>query len=165
MGTQWTMGVHRQHHQRVDMASKKELSPAQTDALLRLDVLTQQDLERLITAAYRIRGYDVRTVKSADQHEVADLLLTKDAQRLLLQCKYWKTRKVGEMPVRELYGSMAAQSATGGVMVSSGVFSLEATRFANFAGIELLDASKLRVLLQRGGSAEGDSPQARTVAG
>jgi restriction system protein len=146
------------------MASKKELSPAATDALLKLDVLTQQDLERLITASYRIRGYDVRAVKGLDRHEPDDLLLTRDAQRLLLQCKYWKTRKVGEMPVRELYGSMAAQSATAGVIVSSGTFSLEASRFANFAGIELLDAAKLRGLLQRKG-AEDHSPPARTMAG
>jgi restriction system protein len=146
------------------MAFRKELSPVETDALLRLDVLNQEDLERLLTAAYRVRGFDVRALKRADQREAADLLLTRDAQRLLLQCRYWKARKVGEMPVRELYGSMAAQSATGGSIVSAGVFSLEATRFANFAAIELLDAAKLRALLQRKG-AESHSPRARTMAG
>jgi restriction system protein len=146
------------------MALRKELSPVETEALLRLDVLNQEDLQRLITAAYRIRGFEVRAVKGADQREATDLLVSRDAQRLLLQCKYWKARKIGEMPVRELYGSMAAQSATGGVIVSSGVFSLEATRFANFAAIELMDAAKLRALLQRKG-AEGHSPRTRTMAG
>jgi restriction system protein len=145
------------------MAFRKELSPPETDTLLKLDVLTQADLQRLITAAYRVRGYDVRAVKGADPQEGDDLLLTKDAQRLLLQCKYWKARKIGEMPVREMYGSMAGQSATGGIMVSSGAFSLEATRFANFAGIELLDAAKLRALLRRG--TESHSPVARSMAG
>src|SRR5580700_5523609 len=125
------------------MGSKKELTAAATDTLLKLEALSQQDLERLVTGAYRVRGYEVR----AD--DAGDLLLTKLDQRLLLQCKHWKTRKIGEMPVRELYGSMAAHSASGGVMISSGTFTLEATRFANFGGIELLDAVKLKALLHR----------------
>jgi|HubBroStandDraft_6_1064221.scaffolds.fasta_scaffold76221_2 restriction system protein len=131
--------------------------------MLKLEVLTQEDLQRLIAAAYRVRGYDVRAVKGSDHQEGDDLLLTKDAQRLLLQCKYWKARKIGEMPVREMYGSMAGQSATGGVLVSTGVFSLEATRFANFAGIDLMDAAKLRALLRRG--TEGHSRAVSSMAG
>jgi restriction system protein len=141
------------------MGSKKELTAAATDALLKLEELSQQDLERLLTGAYRVRGYDVR----AD--DAGDLLLTKQDQRLLLQCKHWKTRKVGEMPVRELYGSMAAHSASGGVMISSGTFTLEATRFANFAGIELLDTVKLKALLHRKSAADAHSPAARSMAG
>jgi restriction system protein len=141
------------------MGSKKELTAAATEALLKVEALSQQDLERLVTGAYRVRGYDVR----AD--DAGDLLLIKEDQRLLLQCKHWKTRKVGEMPVRELYGSMAAHSATGGLMISCGAFTLEATRFANFGGIELLDAAKLKALLYRNSSAPGHSPAARSMAG
>jgi restriction system protein len=141
------------------MGSKKELTAAATDALLKLDHLSQQDMERLVTGAYRVRGYLVRT------DDAGDLLLTKDDQRLLLQCKHWKTRKVGEMAVRELYGSMAAHSASGGVMISSGAFTLEASRFANFGGIELLDALKLKALLHRPSDAPAHSPAARSMAG
>jgi restriction system protein len=146
------------------MASKKDISPAAADPLLKLDGLTQHDVERLVTAAYRVRGYDVRAVKAIDPSEPDDLLLTREGHRLLLQCKYWKTRKVGEMPVRELYGSMAAHSASSGVMTSSGLFTLEAIRFANFGGIELLDPPKLKALLQRKSAVATHSPQARSVA-
>jgi restriction system protein len=146
------------------MTSKKEISATAADALLKLDTLSQHDLERLVTAAYRVRGYDVRAVKAIDPSEADDLLLTKEGQRLLLQCKYWKTRKVGEMPVRELYGAMAAHSASSGVMTSSGMFTLEATRFANFGGIELLDLPKLKALLQRQSAADAHSRQAPPVA-
>lgn len=147
------------------MSSKKDLSPAATDALLKVDVLSQQDVERLVAAAYRVRGYDVRAVKAGDPSDSTDLLLTKGNHRLLLQTKYWKTRKVGEMPVRELYGAMAGQSATAGVMLCAGVFSLEATRFANFGGIELLDPPKLRALLQRKSTDDTHSAAARSMAG
>jgi restriction system protein len=146
------------------MGSKKVLSASSADALLKLDGLSQQDAERLVAAAYRVRGYDVRAVKNPD-HDAEDLLLTRDGHRLLLQCKYWKTRKIGEMPVRELYGAMAGHSATAGVMLCSGVFTLEATRFANFGGIELLDGPKLRELLLRRPSEDAHSPATRSVAG
>lgn len=146
------------------MASKKDLSAPAGDALLKLDRLSQHDVERLITAAYRVRGYDVRAVKAIDPSQAGDLLLTREGHRLLLQCRYWKSRKVGEMPVRELYGVMAAHCATGGVMTSSGVFTLEATRFASFGGIELLDASRLKALLQRKTEGEAHSRHARSMA-
>ena len=145
------------------MASKKDLS-APARALLKLDALSQQDVARLITAAYRLRGYDVRAVKAIDPSEADDLLLTKQAHRLLLQCNYWKSRKVGEMPVRELYGAMAAHSATNGVMTGSGQFTLEATRFANFGGIELLDPPRLQALLQHGPADDAHSRPARSMA-
>jgi len=147
------------------MGSRKELTAAATDALLKFDGLSQQDVERLVIGAYRARGYDVRPIRVAGEDDEGDLLLTKEAQRMLLQCKHWKTRKVGEMPVRELYGAMAAHSATGGILISSGAFTLEATRFAGFGGIELIDGAKLRALLQRRPAQEGDSTSARSVAG
>jgi restriction system protein len=118
------------------------LSAAAADAMLKLNELTLADLERLVTGAYRARGYEACA-------SGGDWLLTRQSQRLLLQCKHWKTRKVSEMPVRELYGSMAGVSATGGVLISAGSFTLEATRFAGLGGIELLDGPRLLALLQR----------------
>jgi restriction system protein len=125
------------------------LSAAATDAMLNMDALSIADIERLVAGVYRVRGYDVRAIKAADGEVEGDLLMTKQSQRLLLRCKHWKTRKVGEMPMRELFGAMAGHSASGGVLISSGVFTLEATRFAGFGGIELLDGPKLTALLRR----------------
>lgn len=152
-----------------DMGSKKSLNAAATDALLKLDGMSIQEVERLASGAYRVRGYEVRVLSSADSHD-NDLLLTRESQRVLLQCKFWKTRKIGEMPVRELYGVMAAHSATGGVLISSGTFSLEASRFAGLGGIELLDAGKFRQLLgresaQTGQSESGQSGPAHSLVG
>jgi restriction system protein len=140
-----------------------QLSPTATDAMLNIAELSVADVERLAAAAYRARGYDVRAIKAADGEVEGDLLMTKESQRLLLQCKHWKTRKIGEMPVRELYGAMAGHSASGGVLISSGVFSLEATRFAGFGGIELVDGLKLTALLRAPGE-PARTPGARSAA-
>jgi restriction system protein len=147
------------------MGSKNELTATATDALLKFDGLSQQDLERLVTGAYRVRGYDVRPIRSAGEDDEGHLLLSKEAQRILLQCKHWKTRKVGEMPVRELYGAMAGHAATGGILISSGTFTLEATRFAGFGGIELLDAARFKALLQRKPAEQDHAPSAQPMAG
>jgi restriction system protein len=134
------------------------LSPAAADAMLRIDELSIAQIERLAAEAYRVRGYVVRATEG-------DWLVTKDSQRVLLQCKHWKARKIGEMPVRELYGSMAAYSATSGVLISTGTFTLEATRFAGFGGIELLDGPKLLALLQRLPGAPEHLPAAPSLTG
>jgi len=130
----------------------------------KIEGLPMQEVERLAAGAYRALGYAVRALRHADSEE-GDLLLTREEQRVLLQCKYWKTRKVGEMPVRELYGVMAAYSATGGVMISAGTFTLEASRFAGLGGIELLDGGKFRQLLGSQVDDAAISGPARSMAG
>jgi restriction system protein len=145
------------------MGERKSLSAPATDALLKIEGLSMQEVERLAAGAYRVRGYEVLALKNGEGAE-GDLLLTREQQRVLLQCRYWKTRKVGEMPVRELYGVMAAHSATCGVLISAGTFTLEASRFAGLGGIELMDGAKLRQFLNRQGA---DAPMsgARSMAG
>jgi len=140
------------------MSSKKELNGA-AETRLKLAALSLPEVERLATGAYRVRGYEVRAIPPSEDGAGGDLLLTKGTQRLLLQCRYWNARKVGEMPVRELYGAMAGHSANGGILISNGSFTLEATRFAGFGGIELLDGSSFRAVLQRPSSGTNrDSP-------
>nr|WP_260263875.1 restriction endonuclease [Delftia acidovorans] len=40
-----------------------------------------------------------------------DLVLSKDGEKTLVQCKQWKAFKVGVATVREVYGVMAADGA------------------------------------------------------
>ena len=62
----------------------------------------------------------------------------------------------GRVPVvRELYGVMAAKGASGGFVVTSGKFTVEAEAFAVGRNIRLLDGPKLeRMLKQAQGVAE-----------
>jgi restriction system protein len=53
------------------------------------------------------------------------------------------------MVVRELFGVMAAEGATGGFVVTSGVFTQAATDFAKGRNIDLLDGPELAALLQK----------------
>lgn len=51
--------------------------------------------------------------------------------------------------VRELFGVMAAQGATGGFVVTSGVFTADAHEFAKGRNIDLIDGAALKVMIER----------------
>ena len=67
----------------------------------------------------------------------------------MVQCKRWRARKVGVEIVRELYGVMSARGAVGGYVVSVGVFSDEAKRFAQGRNIELWHGKMLKAKIRR----------------
>ena len=141
--------------------SSDVLSPAAADDLLVLSGLAQAEVERVVTDVYRRQGFQAADLAASGAEPDAGTLLTKAAQRLLLQCKYWHSRKIAEMPVRELYGMMAAHDANVGILVSSGSFTLEATRFACYGSIQLIDGPRLLALLRETRAAQ---PPAGAVA-
>ncbi len=77
------------------------------------------------------------------------LLLTKDGEKYLVQCKQWKAYKVGVTTIRELYGVMAARGVAGGFVVTSGVYTQEAKSFAEGRNIDLIDGSELTAMIKK----------------
>ncbi len=130
------------------------LSAAAADDLLAISGLSRKEVERLVAEAYRRQGYQVDELGTTTGDADAGMLLSKAAQRVLLQCKYWNTRKIAEMPVRELYGMMAAHNANAGILITSGSFTLEASRFAGYGRIQLIDGPRLLAMLQQGAAAD-----------
>jgi restriction system protein len=49
-----------------------------------------------------------------------DLVIRKDGNRYLVQCKQWRSQKVGVKVVREMFGLVAAEKAAGGIVICSG---------------------------------------------
>lgn len=136
------------------------LSAAAADDLLAIGSLSRKDVERLVAEAYRRQGYQVNDLGAAAGESDAGMLLSKATQRVLLQCKYWKTRKLAEMPVRELYGMMAAQNANAGILITSGSFTLEASRFAGYGRIQLIDGPRLLAMLQQAAATDSRADHA-----
>ena len=109
--------------------------------------MSWREFELLIGEAYRNKGYAVAELGGAGADGGVDLRLTKGREVVLVQCKQWKAFKVGVTVIRELYGVMTAQRATGGIVVTSGVFTKEASNFADECGIDLIDGASLRRLI------------------
>jgi restriction system protein len=115
--------------------------------------LSWQDFEKLVGEGFRRRGFEVAERGGAEPDGGIDLVLIKGQERFLVQCKQWRAQSVSVSVVRELYGVMAAEQATGGYVVTSGTFSMDAKKFASGRNIELIDGQALDALLRDGQSA------------
>ncbi|HWR77214.1 MAG TPA: restriction endonuclease [Thiobacillus sp.] len=109
-----------------------------------LNHLSWRQFEALVGEAFRRKGYSV--TETADGG--VDLVLKKEGETFLVLCKQWRATQLGMNIVRELYGVMTARSATGGFVVTSGVFTDEACAFARGKNIELMDGKALHALVR-----------------
>ncbi|MDZ5605183.1 restriction endonuclease [Pseudomonas sp. RP23018S] len=104
--------------------------------------LTWHDFEVMTGEALRRQGYQVAETKKGPDGGV-DLILHKKGELFLVQCKQWRSVRVGVKVVRELYGVMTARGAVGGFVVTSGGFTAEAERFAKGTNVALVDGAEL----------------------
>ena len=112
-----------------------------------LNTMSWQQFEALVGEAFRRKDYAVAEMGGGGADGGIDLVLKKEGETFLVQCKQWKATKVGVTTVRELYGVMAAEGASGGFVVTSGVFTGEARAFAAGRNIELMDGKALHALI------------------
>ncbi len=132
---------------------KRNLLDSQRD-LRTIRSLSWHAFEEFVGEAYRRLGYMVKENSGPGPDGGVDLTLKRDGELVLVQCKQWRTMKVGVKTVRELYGVMTAKHASSGTVISSGTFTHEARLFAINKPIELVDGKRLSVLvgdIQRNG--------------
>ena len=120
--------------------------------------MSWQDFERLVGAAFGLRGYAVTETGGSGADGGIDLKLIKNQEIFLVQCKQWRAYKVSVNIVRELLGAMTAQGAAGGFVVTSGVFTVEARAFAEGLNIELIDGTALAAMIDQACSADVSRP-------
>ena len=82
--------------------------------------LSRQDFERMLSGAFRRRGYSVSGRGSSEAEGGIDMALVRNNERFLVQCKQWRAQSVSVSVVRELCEAMAAEGAVGGFAVTSG---------------------------------------------
>lgn len=105
-----------------------------------------RNFEELLAEAYRRQGYRV-TEGGYGADGGIDLELRKDDQLTLVQCKQWKTQKVGVNVVREMFGVLTAHQANRFIIISSGTFTQQAIDFASDKPMALVDGNKLLSLI------------------
>lgn len=123
--------------------------------------LSWQAFEQLVGEHFRRRGYHVAEKGGSRPDGGVDLIVTRDGERYVVQCKHWKARQVGVSVVRELVGSITQSGAVGGFLVASGSVTAPALALARDAGIEVVDGTRLRAELDET-SAAGDVGRAES---
>jgi restriction system protein len=118
-----------------DVAQRSKLAPFAD--------MSWQDFERVVGEYFRRRGFAVAETGGGGADGGIDLVLSRGADRYIVQCKQWRAWRIGVEPVRELYGVIAAERAAGGFVVTSGTFTYEARRFAEGREIELINGEQI----------------------
>ena len=110
--------------------------------------LTWSQFERLIAEFYRRKGATVTSRGGPMSDGGVDLVVvTALGERLIVQCKHWKTMRVGVRPLRELWGVLGDEKADGAIFVTSGSFSPDAVAFAQGKRLELIGGHRLRAMI------------------
>ncbi len=112
-----------------------------------IDSMSWREFEMMVGEAFRQRGFKVKETPFGPDGGV-DLVLTKNDQKILVQCKHWKTQKVGVKTVRELYGVLVDEDADEVNIVCSGEFTEDAKAFVKDKAIYLIDGNVLSELIQ-----------------
>lgn len=125
-------------------------------SLDQIRALRWKDFEHLMAEAFRREGFTANVTEPGPDGGI-DLILTKDGKRWLVQCKQWRSRRLGVKPVRELAGVAAAAEVEGAIFVCSGDYTSEARAFAQRAGVRLIDGNAIARMMD---VEDGRSPAA-----
>lgn len=109
-----------------------------------IDGLNWRQFEQLVGETFRRQGYSITETGGNGPDGGVDLILRKDGEKHLVQCKHWRSLKVGVAVIREFFGAMAVEGAAGGFVVTSGRFTQEAQNFASGRNIQLIDGPVLK---------------------
>ncbi len=134
------LAAYRQWRERKLLEGQKDLSSIRSLSWLRF--------ETVVGEAYRRQGYAVTRSGGNGPDGGVDLVLRKGGNTLLVQCKQWKNWKVGVNVVREIYGVMTAEHASGAIVITSGIFTQEAKSFAAGKPIDLVEGQQLADLIR-----------------
>jgi restriction system protein len=120
---------------------------AQT-SLASIRELPWKRFEDLLGEAFRRQGFKVEETLGGGADGGIDLLLGRDGNVTVVQCKRRNGAPVGVREVRELYGVLHHRGASAAKLVATTSFTPDAMNFAKNKPIELIDANSLLHLLQ-----------------
>lgn len=108
-----------------------------------LRAISWREFEMLVGEAFRHRGYTIQETGLGGADGGIDLILRRDGEATLVQCKQWKTQRVDVKVVREMYGLLVDRDAAAVKIVAIGDYTADARRFADGKPIELINGEKL----------------------
>ena len=125
---------------------KKKLYEMREEIKL-IQELSWAQFQEQVAEAYRQAGYLTLKNDPFTSDPSVDLVLRKSANLYLLQSRYWRNRKLGLREVKNLFSIMHAKQASGAFLLTTGVFTNEARRYAVGKPINLVDGIQLTEML------------------
>lgn len=107
-----------------------------------LRLLTAEEFEWLVGEVFRREGWKIRETGRQDGPDGnVDLELTRDGQRMIVQCKRWVPRLVSVNEIRKFAGTLMREGLAGsaGIFVTLSDFNEQARAEAQTIGMTLVD--------------------------
>lgn len=106
-----------------------------------VDKMSGEEFEIFLLAHFKKLGYHVQTTPKTSDYG-ADLILTKNREKIVVQAKRW-SYKVGIEAVQQVLGAKSYYGASKCLVVTSNLFTPNAKTLANSSKVELWDRNKL----------------------
>ncbi|MFI5035946.1 MAG: restriction endonuclease [Acidimicrobiales bacterium] len=117
-----------------------------------LRLLDSTEFEWLVGELFRREGWKVQETGQSDRPDGnIDLVLVRDGQRAIVQCKRWQSWVVGVDEIRNFAGTLLREKlpAQSGIFVTLSKFGQQARLEAKQVGIELLDSNDLLTRIEK----------------
>jgi len=139
-GEDWFASGSPQQPTPKTVAPPAETSVPQTWSLDVLQALEWKRFETVCAEHIRMTGYEPKETRIGADGGVDIWVYTPGREKAvgIVQCKAWKTYKVGVKPVRELLGVMAKERVAQGKFITSGEFTAEALAFVEGENLKLI---------------------------
>lgn len=122
-----------------------------------LERMTWDQFEKVVCKFFETKGYRARVTQAGADGGV-DIELMGFGHREMVQCKHWKTNRVGVAIVREIFGVVLADGFRRGFIITSGLFTDEAWKFVQRENVKgkvvLLDGTQLIEMIKGNGELE-----------
>lgn len=142
--------LRMRRRRRFPQAGSRSANPMASGTLA-LGSMTWAQFELLVRQTFQQRGYLVGDAEDDAREGARGMVLRKNGEYFLVQCKYWRDGTVAIPAVRELHNRMRAKNAAGGFVITTGTFTREAMAFASGRTIQLIDGPTLREMLNETG--------------
>ena len=117
-------------------------------SLATIRALPQQRFEQFAAEAFQSEGYAVSHCGTADRDRGVDFTLKRDQEKVLVQCRRWRSATIDSAPLRALHELMAAEKASGCAFVTTGGYGEDALQFAARKPIRLIRGRELEKMLR-----------------
>src|SRR5215469_2120106 len=114
----------------------------------RLRDIDWYQFERFVAYVYEKRGFKVTRKGGANPDGGVDMVIEKDGNASAVQCKQWKTWKVGVKPIREFLGALTDSKIQRGIFITLNGYTEDAKQFAEKHRIEIINETGLRRMVE-----------------
>jgi HJR/Mrr/RecB family endonuclease/uncharacterized protein (DUF697 family) len=113
----------------------------------RVDLMSGEQFEEFLAECFQRLGYDVKTTPKTNDFG-ADLILTKDDRKTVVQAKRYKS-KVGNSAVQEVVAAIQYYGANEAIVVTNSQFTTNARGLAKANNVQLWEREQLIDLILR----------------